>query len=43
MFQLTHKKFWNWLQGSYVAFLDDDDICISRKLELQLSAMKETI
>lgn len=29
-------------EGSYVAFLDDDDIWLPRKLELQLSAMKET-
>ena len=28
--------------GSYVAFLDDDDIWLPQKLEIQLSAMKET-
>ena len=29
-------------QGSYVAFLDDDDIWLPEKLELQLSGMKES-
>ncbi len=28
--------------GSYIAYLDDDDIWLPRKLELQMKAMKET-
>ena len=30
-------------QGKYLAFLDDDDIWMPNKLEIQINAMKEKI